>query len=518
MLVSIWFALLLGVMGALTGYLAGIVISGIRATAAEKSAEDIIKSAHREADVIRKDAEVQARDSVIRAREDFEQRSNQKRQDLMLLEERMSQRETNLERKFAMLEKKEEAIDVRLAAIETTKLELVEQRRELEALKQERRDLLQRIAAMSQDQAKEALMKDLEEDLRHDSATLIRRVQEDTIDIAEREARKIITNAIERYAADQVGEITTTAVPLPTDEMKGRIIGREGRNIRALEAATGVNILIDDTPELVLVSGFDPIRREVARRALTALISDGRIHPSRIEEVVAKAQSEIDESIVKAGEDAVYELRIHGLPPEITRTVGRLKFRYSYGQNVLEHSMEMGHLMGMMASELSLDPDIARRIGLLHDVGKALDHHIEGGHALIGADLLKKHGELPVVVNAVASHHNDVEPESAYAVLTKAADAITAARPGARSETTHLYLKRLEKLEEIANGFRGVKKSYAVQAGREVRVIVEPHQITDDDAVQLAHNISRQIEHDLEYPGQIKVTVVRETRCVEYAK
>jgi ribonuclease Y len=518
MLVSIWFALLLGVMGALTGYLAGIVISGIRAAAAEKSAEDIIQSAHREAEVIRKDATVQARDAVIRVREEVEQRSNEKRKDLLLLEERMSQRETNLERKFAMLEKKEEAIDLRLAEVETAKLGLEERRRELELLQRERRELLQRIAAMTQEQARELLMKDLEEDLRHDAATLIRRIQEETRESAEREARNIITNAIERYAADQVAEVTTTAVPLPSDEMKGRIIGREGRNIRALEAATGVNILIDDTPEMVLVSGFDPVRREVARRALQALISDGRIHPSRIEEVVAKAQSEIDESIVKAGEDAVYALRIHGLPPEITRTVGRLKFRYSYGQNVLDHSVEMGHLMGMMASELHLNAPLARRIGLLHDVGKALDHNIEGGHALIGADLLKKHGESPVVVNAVASHHNDVESESPYAVLTKAADAITAARPGARSETTHLYLKRLEKLEQIANGFRGVKKSYALQAGREVRVIVEPHQITDDDAVQLAHNISRQIEHDLEYPGQIKVTVVRETRCVEYAK
>lgn len=518
MLVNIWFALLLGVMGALTGYLAGIIISGIRAAAAEKSAENIIQSANREAGVIRKDAAVQAKDAVIRAREEFEEQSTTKRKDLMVLEERASQREANLERKFALLEKKEETIDQRLAVVETRRTEVEAKRAELDALKQEQLDLLQRIAAMTADQAREELMRELEQDLKQDAATMTRRIQEEARENAERKARIIITNAIERYAADQVGEVTTTTVSLPSDEMKGRIIGREGRNIRALEAATGVNILIDDTPEVVVVSGFDPVRREVARRSLDSLISDGRIHPSRIEEVVAKAQTEIDQSIAKAGEDAGYELRLHGLTPEVSRTVGRLKFRTSYGQNVLAHSLEMGHLMGMMASELDLDADLARRIGLLHDIGKALDHSVEGGHALIGANLLKKHGETAVVVNAVASHHNDVEPESPYAALTKAADAITAARPGARSESTDLYLKRLEKLEHIANGFRGVKKSYAVQAGREIRVLVEPDQISDEDAVQMARNISKQVEHDLDYPGQIKVTVVRETRCVEYAR
>ncbi len=518
MLVSIWFALLLGVMGALTGYLAGIIISGIRASAAEKSAENIIKAANREAEVIRRDADVQAKDVVIRAREEFEKTSESKRRDALALEERISIRETNLERKFAMLEKKEESVDGRLNELDRLKSGLLGQTKDLEDLKNERREMLQQVASMSQEQAKTTLMNELEGDLKHDAATLIRRVQEEAKSTAEREARKIITSAIERYAAAQVNEITTCTVPLPNEEMKGRIIGREGRNIRALEAATGVNVLIDDTPEVVVVSGFDPIRREVARITLETLIADGRIQPSRIEEVVAKTQSEIDDAIQAAGEDAVYQLKLHGLGPEILRTVGRLKFRTSYGQNVLQHSIEMGHLMGMMASELDLDPDIARRIGLLHDIGKALDHSIEGGHAIIGADLIRKHGESPVVVNAVAAHHNDVEPESAYAILTKAGDAITAARPGARSATTDLYLKRLAKLEAIATSYRGVEKCYAIQAGREIRVIVLPRQISDDDAAQMARNISQQIEQTLEYPGQIKVTVVRETRCVEYAK
>ena len=324
--------------------------------------------------------------------------------------------------------------------------------------------------------------------------------------------------AIERYAADQVNEITTCTVHLPNDEMKGRIIGREGRNIRSLEAATGVNILIDDTPEVVVISGFDPLRREVARITLERLINDGRIHPGRIEEVVEKVQEEIDETIRQAGEAAIYELGLQGVAPELVRTIGKLKYRTSYSQNVLQHSIEMGHLMGNMASELGLNPIIARRIGLFHDIGKALTHEVEGSHAIIGADLIKRHGEEQLVVNAVAAHHHEVEQESAYAILATAADAMTAARPGARSETTEIYLKRLEELEEIANTYRGVEKSYAIQAGRELRVLVEPGKIDDNEALIMARNISRQIEDRMTYPGQIKVTVVRETRCVEFAR
>jgi ribonuclease Y len=361
-------------------------------------------------------------------------------------------------------------------------------------------------------------MQQLEQDLQSESGNLIRRIQEDTKDRAEREARRIITMAIERYAGDQVNEMTTSTVTLPSDDMKGRIIGREGRNIRSFEAATGVNILIDDTPEVVVISGFDPLRREIARIALERLIEDGRIHPARIEEVVDKVQAEVEETIRHAGEEAIYDLGLQGVAPELVRTLGRLKFRHSYGQNVLKHSIEMGHLMGTMASELRLDSAQAKRIGLFHDIGKALDHKVEGGHAIIGADLLKRHGESAVVYNAVAAHHGEVEPESLYANLTIAADAITAARPGARSETTEIYLKRLEKLEEISNQFRGVEKSYAIQAGREIRVLVEPTKIDDNEAMQMARNISKQIEQELQYPGQIRVTVIRETRCVEYAK
>jgi ribonuclease Y len=374
------------------------------------------------------------------------------------------------------------------------------------------------MAALSPDDAKRMLMQRMEEELRAEAGELIRRLQKDALATAEREARKIIASAVERYAADQINEMTTSAVTLPNDEMKGRIIGREGRNIRALEAATGVNILIDDTPEVVVVSSFDPLRREIAKQSLERLIVDGRIHPTRIEEIVTKVQSEVDDTIRKAGEEAVYELGLQAMDPEVVKTLGRLKYRHSYGQNVLKHSVEMANLMGMMASDLGLDPSIAKRVGLLHDIGKAMDHHVEGTHALIGADFLKRHGESPLVCNAVAAHHNEVEAESIYAVLTKAGDAITASRPGARTETTDIYLKRLEKLEDIANNFRGVEKCYAIQAGREIRVIVEPAKIDDNEAMQMARNISKQIEHDMEYPGQIKVTVVRETRCVEYAR
>ena len=518
MMVTVWFALLLGVIGALSGYLAGIVLSRIRATAAEASAEKIIGNAHREAEVVLRDAAVQSKDAVLRAREEFEVQTTNKRKDVLAMEDRISQRETNLERKFTMLEKKEDAVDSCLEEIEQHKSELMKREGELEQLGDERRMMLQQVASMTLDQARQALMDELDTDLHHDSATLIRRVQEEAKATAEHDARRILSTAIERYAASQVSDVTTCSVSLPSDEMKGRIIGKEGRNIRSLESATGVNILIDDTPELVVISGFDPLRREVARQTIETLISDGRIHPARIEEVVSKIQAELDEIIRKSGEEALYELKIRGLDPDVLRTLGRLKYRYSYGQNVLSHSIEMGHIMGMMAAEMKLDESIAKRIGLVHDIGKALDHSIEGGHAIIGADLLKKHGESPVVVNAVAAHHNDVEPESVYAVLTKAADAVTAARPGARSDTTTRYLRRLEKLEEIAGSFRGVDKCYAIQAGREVRVIVQPKTISDDDAAQLARNISKQVETDLEYPGQIRVTVVRETRCVEYAR
>jgi len=382
----------------------------------------------------------------------------------------------------------------------------------------ENKTKLQRIAGMTEAEARVTLLARVEADVHNEVGGLIRRLQAEARDTAEREAQKIVTLAIQRYAASHASEMMTCSVALPNDDMKGRIIGREGRNIRAIEAATGINILVDDTPEAVVISGFDPVRREVARLSLERLIQDGRIHPARIEEVVAKAKDEIDECIRQAGEEAIYKLGIQGFEPELIRTLGRLKFRSSYSQNVLMHSVEVAQLMGVMAAELGLDVMLAKRIGLLHDIGKALDHDIEGSHALIGADLLRRLGESAVVVNAVAAHHDDVPGESLYAILASAGDAISASRPGARSETTDIYVKRLEKLEAIADGFPGVEKSYAIQAGREVRVVVQPEKVNEHEAMAMARNICKKIESDLQYPGQIRVMVVRETRSVEYAR
>jgi ribonuclease Y len=500
------------------GYFTHAILVRVRANAAQRTARNILEDARRHAEVVGKEAELQARDEVIRAREEFENEVRSRRQELLTLEERMNQRETNLDRKVALLDKKELALDQKLDDLEKQRAEHDRKMRELQDLIAQQAAKLQQVAGLSPDEARQILMKKLEEELKAEQAALIRRVQDETRENAEREARRIITLSIQRYAASQVSEITTSTVALPNEEMKGRIIGREGRNIRSFEAVTGVNIMIDETPEVVVISGFDPLRREVARQALERLMADGRIHPTRIEEVVAEVNEEIEETIRTAGEQAIFELGLRGVAPELVRTIGRLKFRHSYGQNVLNHSVEMAHLMGLMASELGLDPLLARRIGLFHDIGKALDHQVEGSHAIIGADLLKRHGEIPVVFNAVAAHHGEVEGESLYATLTMAADAMTAARPGARAEATEIYLKRLEKLENIATQFRGVDKCYAIQAGREIRVLVEPTKIDDHEAMQMARNISKQIEQELKYPGQIKVTVVRETRCVEYAR
>ena len=513
-----WYPTVIALILPALGFYAHMIFAKAKASAAEKNAQMILDDARKNAEVIQREANIQAKDAVIKAREAFEQEIKTRRQEQIALEERFSQREANLERKVAMLDKKELSLDQKTEELEGKKAQLTQRETELDALREEQRAKLQMISAMSQDDAKKLLMQQLESELKAEAAALIRRCHEEAKRQSEKEAREIITTAIERYAAPQVNEVTTSTVALPNEDMKGRIIGREGRNIRTLEAATGVNILIDDTPEVVVISGFDPLRREVARLALERLMADGRIHPSRIEEVVTKIQEEIEETIRKAGEDAIYELGIQKVAPELVRTLGRLKFRHSFSQNVLQHSIEMAHLMGLMASELGLDPHIAKRVGLFHDIGKAIDHQVEGGHAIIGADLMKRYGEAPVVYNAVAAHHGDVQPESLYAGLATAADAITAARPGARSETTAVYLKRLEKLEEISNSYRGVSKSYAMQAGREIRVIVEPSKIDDNEAVQMARNISKQIEQEMEYPGQIKVTVVRETRCVEYAR
>jgi ribonuclease Y len=510
--------MLVALAGSVLGYAIQAVVTRLRMASAQRHAADLRAHAEREAEVLLREARLQAKDEVLRAREGFEQEALARRQELRTMEERLGQREGMLDRKVDALDQKERLFDDKIHRLEQEQQTLDQKETELNQLLAEERRKLQQVANLPPEEARRLLMQNLEEELRAESAALIRRVQEEAQETAEREARKIIVMAIERYAADQVNEMTTSAVTLPNDDMKGRIIGREGRNIRALEAATGVNVLIDDTPEVVVVSAFDPLRREVARQALERLVADGRIHPTRIEEVVTKVQSEVEEMVRNAGEQAVYELGLPRVDPEVIHMLGRLRFRHSYGQNVLQHSLEMAYLMGMMASELGLDPALAKRCGLLHDIGKAMDHDQEGSHALLGAEFLRAHEELPVVVNAVAAHHNEVEPESPYAALVKAADAITAARPGARQEHTEIYLKRLEKLEEIAGHFRGVDKCYAIQAGREIRVLVEPSKIDDDEALQMARNISKQIEAELQYPGQIKVTVVRETRCVEYAK
>ena len=499
----------LGLFG--LGYAVRVIISRKALHLAENNIEGLLAGARREAEATVREGKLQARDEVHKAREQFESDSKSRRLEIKEMEDRLAQRELAIDRKL-------ETLDRRIEDLDQQKTAIAQEQRDISELHQQHVQRLLEVTNLSRETAEAELMRALEQDMKAESAGLIRRLQQEAHETAERDARKIIALAVERYASEQVNEMTTCAVALPGEEMKGRIIGKEGRNIRAIEAATGVNILIDDTPEVVVISGFDPLRREIARQSLEQLISDGRIHPARIEEVVHKVQADIAEIIRQSGEHAVYSLGLQAIDPAVENMIGRLKFRHSYGQNVLKHSIEMGHLMGMMASELGLDPAIAKRIGLLHDIGKAMDHDIEGSHALIGADFIKKFGEAPLIVNAVAAHHNEVEADSIYAILARAGDAMTASRPGARSENTEIYLKRLEKLEQIAGSYRGVERCYAIQAGREVRVFVEPKSIDDNEALLLARNISRQIEHDMQYPGQIKVTVVRETRCVEYAK
>jgi len=484
----------------------------------ERDANQLLKEAKKDAENVLKAAELQAKAEVLKAKEDFESSTKSRREELATLDNPVTQREANLDRKVAMIDKKERALELRSADVEKQAADTDKIRQELNRLVDEEKTKLQRIAGMTEAEARQSLMVRVEAEVHNEVGGLIRRLQEEAKETADREARKIVSLAVQRYASSHVSELMTSSVSLPNDDMKGRIIGRDGRNIRAIEAATGVTLLIDDTPEAVVISGFDPVRREVARISLERLIQDGRIHPARIEEVVLKTRDEIDERIRLAGEEAVYEVGIRDVDPELQRTLGRLKFRSSYSQNVLIHSIEVAQLMGVMAAELGLDVSLAKRIGLLHDIGKALDHDIEGSHALIGADFLRRIGENATVINAVAAHHEETPGESLYAILAVAGDAISASRPGARSETTDIYVKRLEKLEGIANSFAGVEKSYAIQAGREVRVVVQPEKVNDHDAMSLARNICKKIESELQYPGQIKVMVVRETRSVENAR
>lgn len=487
------------------------VIAEAKIASAEEAAKKLIADAIKEADAKKRETILEAKEEVHRLRTEFDNEVKERRQEQQRVDKRLAQKEESLERKLENAEKKEEALLQR-----ETELTAMEQK--IQDLYQQQLGELERLSGLSTEEARELLLQNVEKEVRHEAAQLIKEIENQTRLESEKRAREIISQSIQRYAADHVAETTVSVVNLPNDEMKGRIIGREGRNIRALETLTGIDLIIDDTPEAVIVSGFDPVRREIARIALEKLITDGRIHPGRIEEMVNRAQKEVEAQIREEGEQATFDSGVHGIHPELVKLLGRLKFRTSYGQNVLKHSLEVSHLAGMMAAELGADVKVAKRAGLLHDIGKAIDHEVEGPHVTIGADLAKKYRENPEVVHAIAAHHGDIEPETVEAVLVQAADAISAARPGARRETLENYIKRLEKLEQIADSFEGVDKSYAIQAGREIRIIVKPERVDDVIAAQMARDIVKRIEGELDYPGQIKVTVIREVRAVEYAR
>jgi ribonuclease Y len=477
----------------------------------EEEAVKRLEDAKKEAESKKKEAILEAKEEVHKIRTDFEKESRERRNEIQRLERRIIQREESLDKKSDMLEKREENLNKKLQDIQVLE-------DSVQNLYTKQRGELERLSGLTSDEAKQVLLNEVSKEIKHETAMMIKEVEAKAKEESDKRAREIITCAIQRCAADHVSESTVHVVALPNDEMKGRIIGREGRNIRTLETLTGVDLIIDDTPEAVILSSFDPIRREVARIALEKLIIDGRIHPARIEEMVERAKKEVENDIKEEGEQATFETGVHGLHLELIKLLGRLKYRTSYGQNVLKHSLEVAYLAGLMASELGLDPTIAKRAGLLHDIGKAVDHEVEGPHALIGGEIAKKYHESAVIVNAIAAHHGDVEMQSMEAILVQAADAISAARPGARRETLEAYIKRLEKLEEIANSYEGVEKSYAIQAGREIRIMVKPDEIDDAGSIEMARNIVKKIESELEYPGQIKVNVIRETRAIDYAK
>ncbi len=478
---------------------------------AEEQARAIIDEALQTAETKKREGLLEIKEESIKAKNELDREIKERRNEIQRNERRIQQKEENIDRKTEAIEKKE-------ASLNAKEENLNKQKEVISKLNQERVQELERISGLTSDQAKDYLLKIVEEDVKHETAVMIKEMESRAKEEADKKAKEYVVNAIQRCAADHVSETTISVVQLPNDEMKGRIIGREGRNIRTIETLTGVDLIIDDTPEAVILSGFDPIRREVARIALEKLIVDGRIHPARIEEMVEKAQREVEVMIKEEGEAAVLEVGVHGIHPELVKLLGKMKFRTSYGQNALKHSIEVSQLSGLLASELGLDVRVAKRAGLLHDIGKAVDHEMEGSHIQLGTELCKKYKESAIVINAVEAHHGDVEPQSLIACIVQAADAISAARPGARRETLETYTTRLRQLEEISNNFKGVDKSFAIQAGREIRVMVVPEQITDSDMVLLARDISKQIEAELEYPGQIKVNVIRESRVIDYAK
>ena len=485
---------------------------------AKQEAKQILQEAKQEAKQIQREASGQAKELLYQMRSEFERETKEKYRDLQRLENRLLKREEQVEKKIAILEKKEDALTYREKELRNKEKEIEERKSLYERLLREEREKLEALSQMTSEEAKQLLLKQVEEETRHEAAKLIRQIENEAKEEANKKAKEILALAINRYAGEFVTEKTVSVVPLPSEEMKGRIIGREGRNIRALEAATGIDVIIDETPEVVVLSGFNPIRREVARLSLERLMADGRIHPARIEEVVNKTTQEVETAIRETGEQTCFDVGIHGFHPEIVKLLGKLKYRTSYGQNVLQHSMEVAFMAGIMASELGLDPKEAKRAGLLHDIGKAVDHEVEGPHALIGAELAKKYGETEAIVHAIAAHHEDVPPETVLAILVSAADTLSGARPGARKETLESYIKRIENLEKIAQSFNGVCKAYAIQAGREVRIIVESELLNDEDITLLAHDVAKRIEQEMRYPGQIKVFVIREKRAIAYAK
>lgn len=518
--------ILLAIAGIIVGLLVGFTVAKQKhekehaqeLAGAQNSAQGIIQAAQKDAETLKKESLLEAKEENQKYRAQIESELKESKLEIKSQENRLLQREQLLDRKDDSIEKREHSLESRERTLSSKQQLIDEREKEVEKLIDEQQQELQRVAALSRDEAKDIIMKTTEEELNHELTLMVKESEQRAKEEADRKAKNLLSLAIQRCAADSVSENTVSVVSLPNDEMKGRIIGREGRNIRTLETLTGIDLIIDDTPEAVVLSGFDPIRREIARMTLEKLIQDGRIHPARIEEMVEKSRKEMDERIREYGEQAAFEVGAHTLHPDLIKILGRLRFRTSYGQNVLNHSIEVAKLTGVLAAELGEDIQLAKRAGLLHDIGKALDHEIEGSHVEIGAELAAKYKENPVVINAIASHHGDVEATSVISVLVAAADALSAARPGARSESLENYIRRLENLENISNSFAGVESSFAVQAGREVRVMVKPEEISDLDAARLVRDIRKKIEDDLDYPGHIKVTVIRETRAVDYAK
>ena len=510
-LIAIGAALLSGIICFIAGVTYRKKIAEREIGSAEAEATRLINDAIRSGENRKKEMLLEAKDEIHKSRTEHEKEMKERKAEISKQERRLQQKEDTLDKKADAFERKEEELNKRLAKVTETQAEADE-------IKRQQTVTLEKISGLTQEEARQYLLQSVENDVRHDAAMKIKEIESQIKDEAEEKAREIIATAIQRCAADHAAETTVSVVALPNDEMKGRIIGREGRNIRTLETITGVDLIIDDTPEAITVSSFDPVRREVARLALEKLIQDGRIHPTRIEDMVEKAKKEVDRTIREEGERACYETGIHNLNPELVKILGRQKYRTSYGQNVLNHSIEVSHIAGLMAAELGVDVALAKRAGLLHDLGKSIDHEVEGSHVQLGADLAKKYKENPVVINAIEAHHGDVEPKTVVAVLVQAADAVSAARPGARRENVENYIRRLQKLEELTGSYPGVDKAFAIQAGREVRIMVKPEVVNEDNMILLARDIAKKIEAELEYPGQIKVNVIRETKAVEYAK